>query len=48
MKQVTDQKFSQIDGLTGSVEDNWGKVTQTLLDIVNNDIGKTEIALRKP
>ena len=46
MKEVMEQKFSQIDGATGSIEDNWGKVTQTLLDILNNDIGKTEIAPR--
>ena len=43
-----EQKLSQIDGITGSVEDNWGKVKETLLDILNNDIGKTEIAPRKP
>ena len=43
-----EQKFSQIDGVTGSVEDNWGKVKETLLDILNNDIGKMEIAPRKP
>ena len=33
-----EQKFSQIDGITGSVEDNWGKAKETLLDILNNDI----------
>ena len=43
-----EQKFSQIDGITGSIEDNWGKVKETLLDILNNDIGKTEIAPRNP
>ena len=43
-----DQTFSQIEGITGSVEDNWGKVKETLLDILTNDIGKTEIAPRKP
>ena len=43
-----EQKFSQIDGLTGNVEDNWRKVKETLLDILNNDIGKMEIAPRKP
>jgi len=43
-----EQKFSQIDGITGSVEDNWGKVKETLLDILNNDVGRTEIAPRKP
>ena len=45
---VMEQKFSQIDEVTGSVEDNWGKVKETLLDILNNDIGKMEIAPRKP
>ena len=48
MKEAMEQKFSQIDGVTGSVEDNWGKVKGTLLDTLNNDIGKTEIAPRKP
>ena len=48
VKEVMEQTFSQIDGITGSVEDNWGKVKETLLDILNNDIGKTEIAPRKP
>ena len=48
MKEVMEQKFSQIDGATGSVEDNWGKVKETLLDILNNDIGRMEIAPRKP
>ena len=28
-----EQKFSQIDGITGSIEDNWGKVKETLMDI---------------
>ena len=37
---MMEQKFSQIDGITGSVEHNWGKVKETLLDILNN-IGKT-------
>ena len=45
---MIEQKFSQIDGITGSIEDNWGKVKETLLDIKNNDIGKMEIAPRKP
>ena len=44
MKEVMEQKFSQIEGVTGSVEDNWGKTKETLLDILNNDIGKMEIA----
>jgi hypothetical protein len=48
VKEVMEQKFSQIDGVTGSVDDNWGKVKETLLDILNNDIGKMEIAPRKP
>jgi Metal-dependent hydrolase len=47
-KEVMQQKFCQIDGITGSVEDNWGKVKETLLGIINNDIGKIEIAPRKP
>ena len=48
VKLVMEQKFSQIDGITGSVEDNCGKVKETLLDILNNDVGKTEIVPRKP
>ena len=48
MKEVIEQNFSQIDAVTGSIKDNWGKVNETLLDIPNNDIGKMEIALRKP
>ena len=48
VKEVMEQKFSQIDGITGNVEDNWGKVKETLFDILNNDIGKMEIAPRKP
>ena len=43
-----EQKFSQINEVTSSVEDNWGKVKETLLDILNNDIGKMEIAPRNP
>jgi hypothetical protein len=46
-KKVIEQKFSQIDGVTCRVEDNWGKVKETLLDILNNDIGKMKIAPRK-
>ena len=42
MKEVMEQKFSQIDGVTGSVEDNWGKVKETRLDILSNEIGKME------
>ena len=48
VKEVMEQNLSQIDGVTGNVEDNWGKVKETLLDILNNDIGKMEIAPRKP
>ena len=48
VKEEIEQKFSQIDGVIGSVEDSWRKVKQTLLDILNNDIGKMEIAARKP
>jgi hypothetical protein len=40
VKEVIDQKFSQIDLVTGSVEDSRGKVNETLLDILNNDNGK--------
>ena len=28
--EVMKQKFSQIDGVTGSVEDNWGKVKENV------------------
>ena len=45
---MIEQKFSQIDGVTGSIEDNWGKVKETLLDILNNDISEMQIAPRKP
>ena len=48
VKEVMEQNLSQIDGVTGSIEDNWGKVKETLLDNLNNDIGKMEIAPRKP
>jgi hypothetical protein len=44
---VSEHKFSQIEGFTSCVEDSWGKVKETLLDILNNDIGKMEVALRK-
>ena len=48
-KEVMEQKtFSQIDGVTSSVEDNYRKVKETLLDILNHDTGKMEIAARKP
>ena len=43
-----EQKFSQMDGVKGSVEDNWERVKETLLDILDHDIGKMEIAPRKP
>jgi hypothetical protein len=29
-----------IDGGTGSIEDNWEKMKEILLDILNSDIGK--------
>ena len=48
VKEVMEQKFSQIDGVRGSIEGNWGNVKETLLDILNNNIGKMEIAPRKP
>jgi hypothetical protein len=47
-KEVMEQKFSKIDGVTGSVQDKWGKVKETLLDILNNDIDKMKTAPRKP
>jgi hypothetical protein len=48
VKEVMEQKLSLIDGITGNLEDNWENVKKTLLDILNNDIGKMEIAPRKP
>ena len=42
MKEVMEQKFSH-----SSIEGNWGNVKETLLDILNNDTGKKEIAQRK-
>ena len=48
VKEVMEQKFSQLDGVTGSIEDNWGNVKETLLDILNNYIDKMEIAPRNP
>ena len=47
MKGEIEQKFSQIDWFTASIEDRWGKAKETLPDILNNDIGKMEIAPRK-
>ena len=45
---MTEQKFSEIDEfITGSIEDIWEKMKETLLDILNNDIGKMEMAPRK-
>jgi hypothetical protein len=44
---VTEQKFSQIDAVTASIKYNWGKVKDTLFYILNNDMGKMEIAPRK-
>ena len=31
LKEVIEQKFSQIDGVTGGVEDNWGKMGLCLI-----------------
>jgi hypothetical protein len=45
---VNEQKFSQVDELTGTVEDSWGKEKNTLLEVLNNDIGKMEIVPKKP
>ena len=30
VKEVIEQKFSQIDGVTGSIEDSWGEVKETV------------------
>ena len=46
-KELIKQKLSQIDGFKGSIEDSWGKVKETLPDILNNGIGKMEIPPRK-
>jgi hypothetical protein len=48
VNEVMEQKFSQIDGIRDSVEDDWGKVKETLLDILNYYIAKIQIAPRKP
>ena len=48
MKEVIEQKFSRVDGITGNIEDNWGKLKETLLVILNNNIGKMEIVPSKP
>ena len=37
-----EQTLSQIEGVTGSVEDNWGKMKGTLLDILNSDGNSTK------
>ena len=47
VKEVIEQKFSQIDGFTGCVEDRWEKVKERLLNTLNNDIDKMEIAHKK-
>ena len=43
---MIEQILSQIDELTGSVEDTWRQMRGTLLDILNNEISKMEIAPR--
>ena len=43
-----EQTFNQINDIAGRVEDNWGDMKETLLDILNNDIGNTEIVPRQP
>ena len=48
VKEATGQIFSQIDGYTGSLEDSWGNVKETLLDILNISRGRMEIAPSKP
>ncbi len=30
VKEVIEQNFSQIDAVTGSIKDNWGKVKETV------------------
>ena len=48
MKEEIERKFSQIDALTGSADESWGKVKETMLGILNNIICKTKRASRKP
>jgi len=45
---VIEQKSTHIDRLRGSNKDSWGKVKETLLDILNNNIGKMKVAPRNP
>ena len=47
VKVAIEQKFSHIDEFTDSLEDIWGKVKKTLLDIQNYDIDKIETTPRK-
>ena len=42
MKEVIEQKFSEIHGVTGTVQNSWGKLREILQDILNNAIGKME------
>ena len=48
MEIAIEHNFSQIDKFTVNVEDSWGKIKNTLLDILNNSISKMKIAPRKP
>jgi hypothetical protein len=48
VKEVIEHTFSQIVGVTGNVEESWEKVKETRPNILNNDIGKMEIAPIKP
>ena len=48
MNEVIEQKSTHIDRLRGSNKDSWGKVKKTLLDTLNNNIGKMEVAPRNP
>ena len=45
---MIEQTFSQVDEFAGSIEDSWGNMKETLLDILNNDFCKMRIAPRKP
>ena len=47
VKEVIEQKISQLDGLIGSIKDSQGKVKEKPMDILSNDICKMEITPRK-
>ena len=48
IKEAIEQKFIQMDGFTGSIEDSWRKVKETLLENINNEIRKMKRAPTKP